>query len=168
MSSSLRDYRPVQGGSDGQRGPGHYECEGIAAGACASTDDGEEADASPGGHRAGADAPPHPAPPCAGEAGGRSGAGASGAGQALEPTDPGEGQGLSADAVREAVWRLWADVGGGEADRAPRDHGERGDRAGVAPGDGGDPLPAAEAPASVVAGTESPCGGTPPTGWLAP
>ena len=33
---------------------------------------------------------------------------------------------------------------------------------------GGDPLPAAEAPASGVAGAEGACGGTGPTGWLAP
>ena len=33
MSSSLRDDRPSQGGSDGQRGQGHHEREGTQAGA---------------------------------------------------------------------------------------------------------------------------------------
>ena len=35
MSASLRDDRPSPGGSDGQRGLGHHECEGTQAGACA-------------------------------------------------------------------------------------------------------------------------------------
>ncbi|MEO6306622.1 MAG: hypothetical protein ABIO96_11065 [Nitrospiraceae bacterium] len=45
-------------------------------------------------------------------------AGASGTGQAVEPTDPGDGQDQGAEeVVRAAPWRFWADVGGGEAGR---------------------------------------------------
>lgn len=53
MSSSLRDCGPSQGGTDGQRGPGHHEGAGTPAGARDSPDDGAEADAGPGGDRAG-------------------------------------------------------------------------------------------------------------------
>ena len=168
MSSSLRDDRPLQGGSDGQRGPGHHECEGTAASACDSTDDGEDADAGEGGYPPGADAPPHPAPPRADGADGRPRVGASGTGQALEPTDPGQSPDQGAEAVCAAVWRFWADVGGGEADRVPRDHGERRDRAGLVTGRRHRPLHAAEAPASVVAGAEGACGGAGAAGWFAP
>ena len=56
------------------------------------------------------------------EQAGRPGAGASGTGEAVEPAAPGDGQGQGAAAVCAAVWRFWADVGGGEAGRVPRDH----------------------------------------------
>ena len=47
-----------------------------------------------------------------------------GRGKPSNPEDPGEGQGQGADAVCAAVWRLWADVGGGEAGGAPRAHAQ--------------------------------------------
>ena len=44
-----------------------------------------------------------------------------GRGKPLNRHDPGAGQDQGAKAVREAVWGLWPDVGGGEAGRAARD-----------------------------------------------
>ena len=42
-------------------------------------------------------------------------------------TDPGGGQDQGAEVVCAALWRFWADVGGGVDDRMPRDCGECGD-----------------------------------------
>jgi len=56
-------------------------------------------------------------------------AGTSGTGKAVEPADRGAAQGQGAEAVRAAVWRFWADVGGGEAGRAPWHHAQRRDPA---------------------------------------
>ncbi len=114
MSSSLIDCWLSDGGPDGRRGQGDHECEGTQASACHSPDDGEAVDGGQGGHLAGADDPPHPAPHRAGGTGGRPRARASGTGQALEPADPRHGQGHGADAVREAVWGFWPDVGRGK------------------------------------------------------
>lgn len=85
-----------------------------------------------------------------------------------KPSNSRGGEGEGAEAVRAAVGRLWADVGGGEVGRAPRDHAERGDAAEVAPREGRDALSATGAPASNVAGAEGACGGTGTARRLAP
>ena len=113
MSSSLRDCQPSQEGPEGQRGQGHHEREGTQAGVCDSPDDGAAVDAGEGG---------------------RPWARASWTGEAVEPADCGVGQGDCAEAVRVAVWGFLADVGSREAGRAPWDHAQRGDCAGLVTG----------------------------------
>ena len=77
-----------------------------------------------------------------------------GTAEALEPTDPRDGQDQGTDAVGVARGGRWTDTGGGQVGRAARDCGARGNAAGLAPGEGGDTLPAAETPASGLAGAE--------------
>jgi hypothetical protein len=91
-------------------------------------------------------------------AGGRPRARTSGMGKALELADPGAGQDQGAETLREATWGLGPDVGGGEVGQAVRDCGERGDATGLAPGEGGDTLHAADEPASGMAEAEGACG----------
>src|SRR5579863_3603568 len=168
MSSSLLDCRPSQGGSDGRRGQGHDEWEGTAAGACDSPGGGAED--HPGGGRGpvGIDDAARPAAHGAGAARGGPGPSPSRTGPAVEPADGRADQGEDPPAVYDAVWGFWADLGRGEVGRAAWARGECGDAAGMAPGDRSGALPAAQAPASSVAGAPSPRGGTDPARWLAP
>ena len=78
-----------------------------------------------------------------------------GDGEAVRPADR-EGQGRGACAVRDTVWRFWADAGGREAGRAPWDRAQRRDAGGSFRGGGS--FSASEAPASGVAGAEGACG----------
>ena len=100
-SSWLVDCPPLKGGPDGRRGQGHHECAGARAGACDSPSHGEEAHAGVGGRASRADRSPCPSSHPADLAGGRPEAGASQAGEAVEPADPGEGQSQAADAEQK-------------------------------------------------------------------
>ena len=92
MSSCLVDCPTLTRRLDGQRGQNHDEWEGTSAGPCDPSHDGEEDDASEGDR----------------------GLAASWVGNAIQPADPGAGQGQGAEGVCAAAWGRWADVGGGE------------------------------------------------------
>ncbi len=99
--------------------------------------------------------------------GGCPGVGASGARAAVEPTDSREEENEGLEAGRGALWRFWADVGGGETGRAPRDHAQRRDPAAGVAGARDRAFQAPQAAASRVASAEDPCQRAGPARWVA-